>query len=80
MLKLLNLNSGTKKFIFTSLMYPFSLIFKFLTLMKIFSRLYISSIPIICVGIYIGGTGKRPSILANDLKKGKKPNYKKILP
>ncbi len=60
------------------LMYPFSLIFKFLTLMKkIFSRLYISSIPIICVGnIYIGGTGKTPTsiLLANDLrKKGKKP-------
>ncbi len=63
---------------FPLLMYPFSLIFNFLTsVKKIFSKLYTSSIPVICIGnIYIGGTGKTPTsiLLANDLrKKGKNP-------
>ena len=69
---------GGKIGIISILLFPLSLIFIFLVLLK---KLLIKpkefKIPIICVGnVYIGGTGKTPIsiFLANELKLiGKKP-------
>lgn len=66
-----------KESIYSKILYPISLIYKFIfTCKNIMSRAKKFKIPVVCVGnIYLGGTGKTPlaMLLQNELKKIKNP-------